>query len=254
MRHFKKDPANIAISWTQYEAETRHRYENAAVRMNNGMEIKAEEQQQLLSRSRAFCEKMSDEVNPVAVDVMNPATKPQIDASTEENIIECHHEVKPVNRANNEGVTSSNNSSFPVEVEFSSEEINLVDSSQSTKLIEPVTYSTSSKDIPRDSKGCAENPEAYRIWQPLKLEGEQVNPSELRERLAALSQRFAMPKAKKEVIKPKNQIEELNEWLSEPILRKEVMARVMKSDDLTVEFDEEGVPIKVVKISEDDNN
>ena len=43
------------------------------------MEIKADEQQQLVSRSRAFCERMSSEVNPVAVDVTNPAPKPQID-------------------------------------------------------------------------------------------------------------------------------------------------------------------------------
>ena len=50
-------------------------------------------------------------------------------------------------------------------------------------------------------------------------------------------------KVRGKVVKPKNQIEELNEWLFELILSKEVMARVMKSDDLTVEFNEEGVPI-----------
>ncbi len=180
---------------------------------------------------------MSSEVNPVAVDITNPAPKPQIDGENEQKVIDCHQEDKPALMANNVGVTSTDNSFFQAEVESSSEEINLVDSSQP-------------QDIPRNKNGSAENPDAYRLWQPEKLDGEQVNPVELRKRLASLSQRFAMPKPKKEVIKPKNQIEELNEWLSEPILRKEVMARVMKSENLTVEFDEEGIPIRVINQSD----
>ncbi len=88
LRHFKKDPANIAIAWTQYEAETRHRYENAAVRMHNGMAIAPEEQQQLISRSRAFCEKMSDEVNPVAVDLTNSAYLARIEGGKEGNSLD----------------------------------------------------------------------------------------------------------------------------------------------------------------------
>ena len=235
LRHFKKDPANIAIAWTQYESETRHRYENASVRMHNGMEIKAEEQQQLLSRSRAVSEKMSSEVNPV--DVTNSAYLLQIQGGKEEKVIECHQENKPALMANNEEEVSESNWSFPADVESSAEGINSVSSSQP-------------QDIPRDEKGSAENPDAYRLWQPEKLEGEKVNPAQLRERLASLSQRFAMPKPKKEVVKPKDQIDELNEWLKEPILRKEVMARVMKSDNLTVEFEREGVPIRVVKMGE----
>ena len=88
LRHFKKDPANIAIAWSQYESETRHRYENAAVRMHNGMEIKPEEQQQLLSRSRTVSEKMSSEVNPVAVDVTNLDYLSQIDGRNEQKVID----------------------------------------------------------------------------------------------------------------------------------------------------------------------
>ena len=107
--------------------------------------------------------------------------------------------------------------------------------------------SSQPQDIPRDEKGCAENPDAYRIWQPEKLEGEGVNPNQLRERLGSLSRRFAMPKPIQEV-EAKDPIEELNRWIQDPVLRNEIMARVMKSDDLTVEFDEEGVPIRVMKM------
>ncbi len=80
LRHFKKDPANIAIgqslpvklgAWTQYESETRHRYENASVRMHNGMEIKAEEQQgiepsNMLTRSLNYFHKNQSRFSSLA--------------------------------------------------------------------------------------------------------------------------------------------------------------------------------------------
>ncbi|MGK7950448.1 MAG: hypothetical protein AB4368_17100 [Xenococcaceae cyanobacterium] len=249
LRHFKKDPANIAIAWTQYEAETRHRYENAALRMNNGVEIKPDEQQQLLSRSRAVSERMSEEVNPVAVDVMNPNYLTQIEGGKEENVIEYHHEVKPVINSNNVGVTSSNNSSFPAAEDKQGDGINPLDSSQPSERSERVASSTPPKDIPRNEKGSAENPEAYSMWKPEKLEGEEINPLQLRERLADLSQRFAMSKPIKERKPPKDPIEELNEWLADPVLRNTAMSKILDNDSLSVEFDEQGIPIQVIKIS-----
>lgn len=253
LRYFKKDPANIAISWTQYEAETRHRYENAAVRMHNGMAIAPDEQQQLISRSRAFCEKMSDEINPVAEKIISVSYLGQLEGETDKKVDTYQIEGQPVNSSNNEGVRSSNNLFFQAEVQSSAEEINLVDSSQSLERSEQVVSSTPPKDIPRDEKGSAENPEAYRIWQPERLEGERVNPAQIREKLAFLSQRLAMAKPVKERKPPQDEIEKLNEWLTEPLLRKTAMARVMKSDDLTVEFDSEGVPIRVIKIRGEEN-
>ncbi len=152
------------------------------------------------------------------------------------------------------GVTSSKNSSFPVEVESSVEGINPLDSSQPSERSERVTSSTPPKDIPRNEKGSAENPEAYRIWKPEKLEGEEINPLQLREKLASLSQRFAMPKPIKERKPPKDPIEELNEWLADSVLRNTAMSKIMNNDFLSVEFDEQGIPIKVIKISEDGNS
>ena len=248
LRHFKKDPANIAISWTQYESETRHRYENASLRMNNGVEIKPDEQQQLLSRSRAVSEKMDNEMNPVAVDVTNPGYLPQIEGGKEENIIECHQEVKPAINSNNVGVTSTNNLFFQAVEDKQGDGINPLDSSQPSERSEGVEDATPPKDIPRNEKGSAENPEAYSMWKPEKLEGEEINPLQLRKRLASLSQRFAMPKPVKERKPPKDPIEELNEWISDPVLRNTAMSKIMQNDDLTVEFDSEGIPLRVIKI------
>ncbi len=292
LRHFKKDPANIAIAWTQYESETRHRYENAALRMNNGLEIQPDEQQQLLSRSRAVSEKMDEQVNPVAVDEKIPNYLREIEGGKEENVRECHQEVKPVINSNNVGVTSSNNSSFQAVEDQQGDGINPLDSSQPSERSERVASSTPKedgeslrqgeeekkegilrtvpqspsplltqsqsstppKDIPRNEKGSAENPEAYSMWKPEKLEVEEINPLQLRERLADLSQRFAMPKPLKERKPPKEPIEELNEWLADPVLRNAAMSKILDNDSLSVEFDEQGIPIQVIKITEDGNS
>ena len=58
-----------------------------------------------------------------------------------------------------------------------------------------------------------------------------------------------MAKPFKERKPPKNEIEELNEWLADPVLRNTAMSKIMQSDDLTVDFDEEGIPIQVIKQS-----
>ena len=136
---------------------------------------------QLLSHSRAVSEKMSDEVNPVAENVTDVSYLPQIEGSRQEKAIECLQEERPALMANNEGVTSEVNSSFQAASDESTEGINAVGSSLPAVRIEPVTNSTPPKDIPRNEKGSAENPDAYRLWQPEKLEGEQVNPVELRD-------------------------------------------------------------------------
>ncbi len=60
-----------------------------------------------------------------------------------------------------------------------------------------------------------------------------------------------MPKPIKERKPPKDPIEELNEWLADPVLRNTAMSKIMQSDDLTVDFDSEGIPIRVIKIQEE---
>ena len=62
-----------------------------------------------------------------------------------------------------------------------------------------------------------------------------------------------MPKPIKERKPPKDEIEELNEWLSDPVLRNTAMSKIIQSDDLTLEFDEEGIPIRVIKIRGEEN-
>jgi hypothetical protein len=45
-------------------------------------------------------------------------------------------------------------------------------------------------DIPFDSDGLAENPDAYRLWQPKKMEGEVISAEEWQERWTRLRERL----------------------------------------------------------------
>ena len=43
-------------------------------------------------------------------------------------------------------------------------------------------------------------------------------------------------------------MEELNQWLADPILRAEVMARVMRNERYTLEFDDCGETMRVMEV------
>ena len=116
------------------------------------------------------------------------------------------------------------------------------DTSFSSRISSPQAPNIS----PTDENGNALSPDAYKLWQPKLVKGETLQPGQFRKKLAELTQNLSMTKPKAQV-QPKNKLEKLNEWLSEPILRKEVMPRVMKSERYTVEYDEAGEAIGVVE-------
>jgi hypothetical protein len=259
LRHFKKDPANIAISWEQYRYEHLHRYENAALRMHNGLEIKPDEQQQLLTHARAVINPLPDELNPVACAVEVP-TEPlssvrvflpnvhYYDSASPEPEDMTHVDQKAIalgrvfsgeNQLNTQPETNENNS-FPIRPIACGEQDNkgLGDSN--------------SPGFPTSDDGCVENPGAYREWKPTRLEDEPVSASVFSSKLAAFTKHLSMSVLEQELPKltELTELEELNQWLTDPILYKEVMARVMRSDRYTVEFNEQGNPCQVVEIKD----
>jgi hypothetical protein len=57
---------------------------------------------------------------------------------------------------------------------------------------------------------------------------------------------MTMPKASK--IEPSSELDELNRWIADPVLRSEALNRVMTSDSYSVDFDEEGIPYQVRRV------
>jgi hypothetical protein len=297
LRHFKKDPANIAIAWEQYNSEHLHRYKNAAVRMENGLEIQADEQQQLLTHARAVANPLPDELNPVAsaaevaslsnVPVFLPETS-LLESDGEEGSLtddgerhllcrstpasvpplygEATSPSAPPKRAERgvQGLPSHGRHSPSATSALASSSENTLASQTTTETysfpIRPpagsnVMTSNSSQSlnpssIPTDDDGCAQNPGAYQEWKPTPSDDEPVSESAFSTKLAAFTKHLSMSARKQELPKSteSSQLDELNQWLADPILCKEVMTRVMRSERYTVEFDDLGKPMKIVEM------
>ena len=189
LRHFKKDPANLAIAWEQYRSEQHHRYSNAALRMHNGLKIEAEEQQQLLAHSRAITEVLPEEINPIAVG-QNKQWQQRDDQqlALPVNFVTCpSREVVAENAA-----SASRDASNP----WSRTSVLSASFVAGEPAKEAIAFSSSASSVPTNDEGNALNPDAYKLWKPQPFEGEPVTPAQFREKLAALTQNLFMSKPK----------------------------------------------------------
>ena len=99
--------------------------------------------------------------------------------------------------------------------------------------------------LPEAPEG-GENADAYRLYKPAEIEVAPPPPGFFQEAMAKLMAKMSMPQGEKVKEKPVlSELERLNIDIKEPILRPEVMRRVMGNDAYIVDFDEEGIPYRV---------
>jgi hypothetical protein len=99
--------------------------------------------------------------------------------------------------------------------------------------------------LPEAPEG-GENADAYRLYKPAEIEVAPPPPGFFQEAMAKLMTKMSMPKGEKVKEEPiLSELERLNIDIREPILRPEVMKRVMGNDAYIVDFDEEGIPYRV---------
>jgi hypothetical protein len=99
--------------------------------------------------------------------------------------------------------------------------------------------------LPEAPEG-AENADAYRLYKPSEKEVAPPPPGFFQEAMAKLMAKMSMPQGEKVKEKPVlSELERLNIDIKEPILRPEVMRRVMGNDAYIVDFDEEGIPYRI---------
>ena len=105
----------------------------------------------------------------------------------------------------------------------------------------PVLPPTNDPEAPES----AENPEAYKLYQPKQVEAAPP-PADILEKLKQAAERFSMSKAPK--VEVSSELDELNRWIADPLLRPEAVQRVMTSDLYTIDYDEEGVAYQVRRV------
>ncbi len=91
----------------------------------------------------------------------------------------------------------------------------------------------------------SENTEAYKLYQPKQVEAAPP-PAGISEMLKQVTARLSMPKASS--VEVSSELDELNRWIADPLLRPEAVQRVMASDLYTIEYNEEGVAYQVRRV------
>jgi hypothetical protein len=218
LTHFKKDPDNLPIRWEQYQGEYLKRVQNTQILLDNGVEIPPEYQDRLIANQRALTAELPPELNPLAV------TAPAL----------------PVTRGYGE-----------------------VGSTQTASVAAPLVNAPAS--VPAPTK---ENWQAYQLYQPIP-KSEPATPEQIAEAKAKI-QSFLKgfgssrpnvtpskaltedPEMRTSEIEARNRrnLEELNRWIVDPVLRSEAMRRVMLSDCYKCLFTEDGTPHQVIYCEE----
>jgi hypothetical protein len=94
----------------------------------------------------------------------------------------------------------------------------------------------------------AENPDAYQEWKSTQ-EFAPAPKGFFQQMMTRITGKMSMPKAEKVERRPAvSQLERLNADILDPVLRPEVLRRVMASDSYVVDFDEQGVPYQVRRL------
>ena len=260
--NFKKDPANIPIRWEQYRSQVLKRYGNASLRMANGVELKEEEQQELIKHSRAIANPLCEEHSVVAKpqasnnlvigEIINSELLPPSNDDENNHINHNHNnsnnndydntENPLIARDTSDDVTSNNGNYGNDVIKHDTK----VTSNTAHKFTAP-TKSAPKREVPRTKDGTsAENPDAYQLYQPEQID-EPVNLGDLVARLRkatkGLANKFTMPSAEP----PKEQkplhvmtLKEVNELLQDPVMRVDLLPKLHKSDRFEVFCNELG--------------
>jgi hypothetical protein len=94
----------------------------------------------------------------------------------------------------------------------------------------------------------AENPDAYQEWKSTQ-EFAPAPEGFFQQMMTRITGKMSMPKAEKvERRGVVSELERLNADILDPVLRPEVLRRVMASDSYVVDFDEQGVPYQVRRV------
>jgi hypothetical protein len=94
----------------------------------------------------------------------------------------------------------------------------------------------------------AENPDAYQEWKSTQ-EFAPAPEGFFQQMMTRITGKRSMPKAEKVERRPVvSELERLNADILDPVLRPEVLRRVMASDSYVVDFDEQGVPYQVRRV------
>jgi hypothetical protein len=206
LAHFKKDPANLAIRWEQYQSEFLNRVQNTQILLSQGVQIKPETQELLLTNHRALTAELPHEMNPMATEQGQSATS--IAEVTAVAALPAP-----------EGVTEQGRSAeatAPAHAE--SQELEAPSLPMS-----PLTPSKKSEEVK------TEDGQRLKVFQRQEQEDDR-DPGKLRSMVNAFLKGFGGGQTPSKKSQSQTQLEKLNSWLHDPALRDSTIAFVNRSE------------------------
>jgi hypothetical protein len=256
LRHFRKDPANLAIRWEQYRSEFVDRVQNTQILLSKGIQIKQETQDKLITNQRALTAEFPAEMNPMVSDQPDCITEASeaiaylSEASTTVPALPVPEEI------------TEPDSQSVVEVEDTAPALveqpeatapetqtvtpqNPVEANQTAPNSQPPTPNSqpsapnSQPPAPRPQQKNTEVVETadgrrLPVFRAQDLPDEDRDPAKLRAMVNAFLKGFGGPSSrnapKKPDPQPLTELEKLNSWLHDPILRESTIAQVNRSE------------------------
>lgn len=224
-RYFRNDFTRLEDFWFAYLSDSAYRVDNAASRYEHGLSLQSEEKQSLGQR---LVETVGTETDNLPSSLPNREMTEQM----------TNYEPRPSRNRFRLECGAHSALSSPTDLP-----------SLTAKEQRTVT-------LPHDEKfGTADNPQAYQQWQPSQPEIVRREPKDGAEEetinvwkeLSAFLKGGVKSMPERHPVPEVDKLKELNEWMQDPILREDAIARVKESDRYTFEYDDDGSPLSVIE-------
>jgi hypothetical protein len=245
LAHFRKDPANLPIRWEQYQKEFVHRVENTQMRLANGCQIPEDQQRNLITHQRAVTVVLPPEMNPVAV--VTPVDVPMLTPGKEEITrglegVELVPDLSPSKNLEKAELAPTeilppDCEPSPWESDCSTQEHQEVTGDGSAVSLETPSKNSQTESVPPHNSSPTPDSEYTILPDGTRLKvfqrqqkSEPVAPEQakaFKQMVQGLLKGFG---GKREVCpKPQSELERLNQWLYDPILREEAINYARRS-------------------------
>ncbi|MFN9174550.1 MAG: hypothetical protein ACK58N_08575 [Synechocystis sp.] len=211
LTHFKKDPANLAIRWEQYRSEFLDRVQNTQILLSQGVAVKPETQELLLTNQRALTAELPAEMNPVA-----PMPEARF-APANQTIASLTEEVTAVAALPGPKAEAQElKASAPAHAESQ----------------EPQAQTPSKKSEEVSTEDGKRLPVFQRqgVTEQGRSEKDDRDPGKLRSMVNAFLKGFGGGQTPSKKPQAQTQLEKLNSWLHDPALRENTIAFVNRSE------------------------
>ena len=227
--HFKKDPKNVSIYWDSYQQEYIAKAQNMKTRMDHGLNISKEEQQQAIANARAVLPMSEEQQQTTKQPPVIHQPTPQLKSSNQK--IE---EQQPVLQGE---ISDPWGQAAAAEAEVAK-----VAATEASEKVETYVTDEDGRRY-KDVTGIAARQDSDISEQERKTVA-----AKLSEFISGLSQKMKR-QSQPQPIEPKNELERLNEMLLDPVFRKdsEILGKVKRylCNGYLADYDDAGYPISV---------